>query len=72
MIEGIELTIYLNDESISFDLSPTQTEVIFKALGIQFNNTNNTITSFADNSLKKHILPKINFVPLHEKWKNIT
>jgi len=67
MIEGIEITIYLNDESISFDLSPTQTEVVFKALGIQFNNTNNTISSFGDNSLKKHILPKINFLPVNEK-----
>ncbi|MBD8028680.1 hypothetical protein H9636_18795 [Ureibacillus sp. Re31] len=64
MIEGIELTIYMNDESISFDLSPTQTEVIFKALGIQFNTENNSLTSFADNSLKKYILPKINFVPV--------
>lgn len=64
MIEGIELTIYMNDESISFDLSPTQTEVIFKVLGIQFNTENNSLTSFADNSLKKYILPKINFVPV--------
>ncbi len=64
MIEGIELTIYMNDESISFDLSPTQTEVIFKALGIQFNTENNSLTPFADNSLKKYILPKINFVPV--------
>lgn len=66
MIEGVELTIYLNDENISFDLSPTQTEVIFKALGIQIDNQNTTVTSFSDNSLRKHILPKINFVPVDE------
>lgn len=64
MIEGIELTVYLNDESISFDLTPTQTEVIFKALGMQINNQNGTMTAFSDNSLKKHILPKVNFVPV--------
>ena len=62
MIEGIELTIYTNDgNDISFALTPTQTEVIFKALGIQIDSKNYEITSFADNSLKKHILPKINF-----------
>lgn len=64
MIEGIELTIYLNDGNISFDLTPTQTEVIFKALGIQIDNKNTTMTTFSDNSLKKVILPKINFVPV--------
>lgn len=63
MIEGIELIVYFNDESISFDLSPTQTEVIFKALGIQIDTTNNTLTAFSDESLKKHVLPKINFIP---------
>lgn len=65
MIEGIELTIYTNDgNDIAFGLTPTQTEVIFKALGIQIDSKNNEITSFADNSLKKHILPKINFSPV--------
>jgi len=64
MIEGIELTIYLNDENISFDLTATQTEVIFKALGVEFDKKNNTMTTFSDSSLKKHILPKINFVPI--------
>ncbi|MEK4671645.1 hypothetical protein [Niallia sp. FSL R7-0271] len=64
MIEGLELTIYLNDEDISFSLSPTQTEVIFKALGIHIDTKDQTVTSFSDNSLKKHILPKINFVPI--------
>lgn len=65
MIEGIELTIYTDDgNNIAFDLTPTQTEVIFKALGIQIDSKNNTITSFADNSLRKHILPKINFEPI--------
>lgn len=63
MIEGLELTIYLNDEDISFSLSPTQTEVIFKALGIHIDTKDQTVTSFSDSSLKKHILPKINFVP---------
>jgi len=66
MIEGLELTIYLNDENISLSLSPTQTEVVFKALGIQFDTENQTVTSFNDSSLKKHILPKINFVPIDE------
>jgi hypothetical protein len=64
MIEGLELTIYLNDENISLSLSPTQTEVIFKALGLQIDTENQTMTSFSDNSLKKYILPKINFAPL--------
>ncbi len=62
MIEGLELTIYLDDENISFDLSPTQTEVIFKSLGLEFDRENNTLTTFSDDSLRKHILPKINFV----------
>lgn len=63
MIEGIELTIYTSDgNDIAFDLTPTQTEVIFKALGIQIDSKKNEITSFADNSLKEHILPKINFI----------
>lgn len=61
MIEGIELNIYLDDETISFSLSPVQTEVIFKALGLQFDPNTQTISSFSDNSLQKHILPKINF-----------
>ncbi len=64
MIEGLELTIYLNDENISFDLSPTQTEVIFKALGVQIDKENLTMTAFSDESLKRNILPKINFIPL--------
>lgn len=64
MIEGLELTIYLNDENISFDLSPTQTEVIFKALGIQIDRENLTMTAFSDEGLKQNILPKINFIPL--------
>lgn len=70
MIEGLELTVYFNDENISFSLSPTQTEVIFKALGIQFDMENLTITSFGDSSLKQHILPKINFVPLEKTDHN--
>ncbi|MHA4202324.1 hypothetical protein [Bacillus cereus] len=61
MIEGIELNIYLNDDTISFSLSPVQTEVVFKALGLQFDPSTQTISSFSDNSLQKHILPKINF-----------
>lgn len=65
MIEGIELTIYLNDENISFDLTATQTEVIFKALELNLIK-NNTMTTFSDSSLKKHILPKINFVPINK------
>ncbi|MBU4643197.1 hypothetical protein [Bacillus toyonensis] len=62
MIEGIELTIYSDDNVMSFDLSPIQTEVIFKALGLQFDPNTQTVSSFSDNSLQKHILPKINFV----------
>lgn len=61
MIEGIELNIYLDDDTISFSLSPIQTEVVFKALGLQFDSNTQTISSFSDNSLQKHILPKINF-----------
>ncbi|MGM2417724.1 hypothetical protein [Bacillus pseudomycoides] len=61
MIEGIELNIYLNDDTISFSLSPVQTEVVFKALGLQFDPNTQTISSFSDNSLQKHIIPKINF-----------
>lgn len=62
MIEGVEVNIYLdNDEDgISFSLSPVQTEVIFKALGLQFHK-DNTCSHFSDQTLKKHILPKINF-----------
>ncbi|MGS0591762.1 hypothetical protein [Bacillus pretiosus] len=36
MIEGVELNIYLDDDTVSFSLSPVQTEAIFKALGLQF------------------------------------
>lgn len=60
MIEGVELTIWFEEENTSFDLSPVQTEVIFKALGLQFHQ-NNTYSHFSDQTLKKHILPKINF-----------
>lgn len=67
MIEGSELIIYLNDESSSISLSPTQTEVIFKALGLEFNTENRTVTFFSDSSLKKNILPRINFAPLIDK-----
>jgi len=63
MIEGLELTIYMKDEDISFSLSPTQTEIIFKALGIQIDTKDQTVSFFSDNSLKKHIIPKINFIP---------
>ncbi|WP_242230235.1 hypothetical protein [Bacillus cereus group sp. BfR-BA-01329] len=63
MIEGIELNIYLDDDTVSFSLSPVQTEVIFKALGLQFHQDNNTYSHFSDETLKKLILPKINFVP---------
>ncbi len=65
MIEGIEINIYFqNGENISFDLSSTQTETIFKALGIQIDHVTHQITAFSDGSLKKHILPKINFKPI--------
>lgn len=62
MIEGIELNIYLDDDdnTVSISLSPIQTEVIFKALGLQFHQ-DNTYSHFSDQTLKKHILPKINF-----------
>lgn len=61
MIEGIELNIYFeNGGCIGVDLSPTQTEIIFKALGMRFIE-NNEIIMFSDNTLRKHILPKINF-----------
>nr|WP_173479877.1 hypothetical protein [Bacillus thuringiensis] len=66
MIESVELNIYLNDDnnSVSLSLSPVQTEVIFKALGLQFHQ-NNTCSHFSDQTLKKHILPKINFKKNH-------
>ncbi|MBW3496891.1 hypothetical protein [Bacillus sp. FDAARGOS_1420] len=63
MIESVELNIYLDDDdsnSISLSLSPVQTEVIFKALGLKFHQ-DNTCSHFSDQTLKKHILPKINF-----------
>ncbi|MGE6553077.1 hypothetical protein ACQKFK_30370 [Bacillus mycoides] len=60
MIEGVELTIWFEEENTSFDLSSVQTEVIFKALGLQFHQ-DNTYSRFSDQTLKKHILPKINF-----------
>ncbi|MGQ3740491.1 hypothetical protein [Bacillus sp. Fil] len=63
MIESVELNIYLDDDdsnSISLSLSPVQTEVIFKALGLQFHQ-DNTCSHFSDQTLKNHILPKINF-----------
>lgn len=67
MIEGIELIVYTNDgNDILLDLTPTQTEVIFKALGIKINNEKNEIISFSDSSLKKHILPRINLVEQQE------
>ncbi|MRB37111.1 hypothetical protein GH861_28965 [Bacillus thuringiensis] len=62
MIESVELNIYLDDDnnSLSLSLSPVQTEVIFKALGLQFHQ-DNTCSHFSDQTLKKHILPKVNF-----------
>ncbi|TKH19931.1 hypothetical protein FC697_19510 [Bacillus wiedmannii] len=63
MIEGIELNIYLDNDTVSFSLTPIQTEVIFKALGLQFDSKTKTVSAFSDNSLQKHILPKINFSP---------
>ncbi|MED0665623.1 hypothetical protein P4T04_04745 [Bacillus badius] len=67
MIEGIELTVYMqNGENISFDLTPIQAETVFKALGIQINEKSQEMTAFSDGSLKKHILPRINFTPKKE------
>lgn len=68
MIEGIELTVYMeNGENISFDLTPTQTETVFKSLGIQLNENAQEMTAFSDSSLKKHILPRINLTPLKQE-----
>lgn len=66
MIEGIEILIWLEDGNtedgnISFELSPTQAEVVFKALGININREKGTVSCFSDESLKKVILPKVNF-----------
>ncbi|EOO23303.1 hypothetical protein IIU_07058 [Bacillus cereus VD133] len=61
MIESVEINIYLENSTVSFSLSSIQTEVIFKALGLQFDSKTQTVSSFSDNSLQKHILPKINF-----------
>ncbi|MCQ6530837.1 hypothetical protein [Bacillus mycoides] len=61
MIEGIELNIYLDNDTVSISLPPVQTEVVFKILELQFNPNTETISVFSDNSLQKHILPKINF-----------
>lgn len=63
MIEGVELNIYLDNDTVSYSLSPIQTEIIFKALGLQFDANAQTISAFSDDSLQKHILPKINFSP---------
>ncbi|QWH75546.1 hypothetical protein EXW59_01415 (plasmid) [Bacillus mycoides] len=63
MIEGIELNIYLDNDTVSFNLSPIQTEVVFKALGLQFDPNTQIISTFSDNSLQKHILLKVNFSP---------
>ncbi|EOP57921.1 hypothetical protein IIW_00074 [Bacillus cereus VD136] len=63
MIESIELNIYLDNDTISFSVSPVQTEVIFKALGLQFDPNTQTVSAFSSNSLQKHILPKVNFSP---------
>lgn len=62
MIEGAEITFHLqNGESLSVDLSPTQTETIFKALGIQQGDAKDNLSMFSDATLKKVILPRINF-----------
>ncbi|HGE5782586.1 hypothetical protein [Bacillus pseudomycoides] len=63
MIESIELNIYLDNDTVSFSVSPVQTEVIFKALGLQFDPNTQTVSAFSNNSLQKHILPKVNFSP---------
>lgn len=40
MIEGVELTVYLDDdEMITFDLSAAQTELVLTALGITIHDT---------------------------------
>jgi len=65
MIEGIEINIYFEDSNnISFDLTSTQTETVFKALGLQVDTNAKEIQAFSDNSLRKHILPKVNFKPV--------
>ncbi|MBJ8030325.1 hypothetical protein ABES33_07175 [Bacillus pseudomycoides] len=63
MIESVELNIYLDNDTVSFSLSPVQTEVVFKALGLQFDSNTQTVSAFSSNSLQKHILPKVNFSP---------
>lgn len=65
MIEGIELIIYTDDgKNVLLDLTPTQTEVIFKALGIRVDSEKDEISAITDAGLKKHILPRLNLVEI--------
>ena len=68
MIEGVELNFYFDDGTdMSMPLNSTQTEVILKALGMKIafeNGEQIAISHFGDDTLKKHILPKINFKPI--------
>jgi ribosomal protein L11 len=52
-IETVELTIYdKNSDTISIDLSPTQTMAIIKFLGLEYDSKSKNITMFSDESLK--------------------
>lgn len=72
MISEVELNIYMNNgENTSLSLTPTQTETIFKALGIKIDDAEDQgryyINMFADNSLRDIIIPKVNFKELNER-----
>lgn len=47
-----ELTVYVNDESVSISLTPMQTGVIAKILGLSF-NPDGTYDSYTDETLKR-------------------
>lgn len=63
MIEGVEINFYLKDGyDVSLPLTPTQTLIVLKALGLKVKSINENqveINSFGDETLKEYILPKI-------------
>jgi len=53
MIEGAELTVYVNNgENITIDLSPVQLAGIVMLLGIEYNTANSAVTMFSDDTVK--------------------
>ena len=71
MIEGVEINFYLEDgHDVSLPLTPTQTLIVLRALGLKVKNLNENqveINSFGDEMLKEYILPKIpNYVEIEQ------